>query len=308
MSAYQTGGGIVVGVDGSPASTAAVGWAAQDAALRDVSVTVVHAVAPIPPASQPLGEIPVPASYAQWQDSEAKRIIDGALEVIGHSTPDSGSPPVRTELVHGAIVPALVDFSREADMLVVGSRGQSAIRRVLLGSVSVGVLQRALCPVAVIHDEDQSPARSAHAPVLVGIDGSPTSELATDIAFDEASRRRVDLVALHAWSDLTELGPPAMGWSPAEWLEIHEREDQVLADWLDAWQKRYPAVAVRRVVVGGQPAHALVENAESAQLVVVGSRGRGGFAGMLLGSVSRAVVNSAPMPVIVARTSEAAVE
>lgn len=306
MSAYQTGRGIAVGVDGSSASTAAVEWAARDAVLRNVSVTVVHAIPPIPPASEPLGEIPVPAGYAQWRENEAMRIIDDAHEAIEHSTSDTGSPPVRSELINGPIVPALVDFSREADMLVVGSRGQGAIRRTLLGSVSAGVVQRAYCPVAVVHDEDQAAPRSAHAPVLVGIDGSPTSELATDIAFDEASRRLVDLVALHAWNDLTELGPPAMGWSPAEWLEIHEREDQVLADWLAAWQKRYPTVAVRRVVVSGRPAHALLEKSESAQLVVVGCRGRGGFAGMLLGSVSRAVVNSAPTPVIVARPTEAA--
>ncbi|MCV7090062.1 universal stress protein [Mycobacterium interjectum] len=302
MSAYPSGRGIVVGVDGSPASTAAVLWAARDAALHKISLTIVHAVEPIPPASGVWGEVPVPEGYGQWRESEAKRVIDDALHVVTQSTPDIDSVSVRSELVHGAVVPTLIDFSSSADILVVGSRGLNAASRAMLGSVSAGVVRRAHCPVAVIHDEDRGAARPAHAPVLVGIDGSALSELAADIAFDEAARRGAELVALHAWSDLAELGPPAMGWSPAQWLEVHDREDHVLAEWLAARQKRYPAVAVRRLVVGGRPGHALIENAETAQLVVVGSRGRGGFTGMLLGSVSRAVVNSVRTPVIVART------
>jgi nucleotide-binding universal stress UspA family protein len=302
MSAYQTSRGIVVGVDGSPSSTAAVEWAARDAEMHSASITLVHVIAPVPPSSGPVGESPIPAGYTQWQDSDAKRIIADALKVVEHNTAQTDSTPAHSELIHGAIVPTLVDFSSEADMLVVGCRGQGTVSRAILGSVSSGVLHRAHCPVAVIHDEDQAATRSADAPVLVGLDGSPTSDLATDIAFDEASCRRVDLVALHAWSDLSELGPPGMGWSPTEWLAIHEREDHTLAERLAAWQKHYPDVAVSRLVVCDRPARRLLENSESAQLVVVGSRGRGGFAGMLLGSVSRALVNSSRTPVIVART------
>jgi nucleotide-binding universal stress UspA family protein len=99
----------------------------------------------------------------------------------------------------------LVDLSKRADMVVVGCRGQGAVARALLGSVSSGLIHRAQCPVAVIHDEDPLTQRSPQAPVVVGIDGSPTSELATAIAFDEASRREVGLVALHAWSDMGPL-------------------------------------------------------------------------------------------------------
>lgn len=303
MSAHATGRGIVVGVDGSRASIAAVVWAARDAALHGVSLTIVHAIAPIPPASGVWGEVPIPDGYGPWRESEAKRVIDDGLHAVERSAPGIGPVSVRSELVHGAIVPTLVDFSSGADMLVVGSRGLNAASRAMLGSVSAGVVRRAHCPVAVIHDHGRTTAPSTHAPVLVGIDGSAVSELAADIAFDEAARRGVEVVALHAWSDLAELGPPAMGWSPAQWLEVHDREDHVLAEWLAARQKRYPVVAVRRLVVGGRPGHALIENAETAQLVVVGSRGRGGFTGMLLGSVSRAVVNSVQTPVIVARTA-----
>ena len=136
----------------------------------------------------------------------------------------------------------------------------------------------------------------AQAPVLVGIDGSPVSELATAIAFDEASRRHVELIALHAWSDAGVFDFPGMDWS-----SLKSSEDEVLAERLAGWQERYPDVTVHRHVVCDRPARQLIERAEAAQLVVVGSHGRGGFAGMLLGSVSAAVVQAARMPVIVAR-------
>jgi nucleotide-binding universal stress UspA family protein len=106
----------------------------------------------------------------------------------------------------------------------------------------------------------------------------------------------VDLIALHAWSDGGVMGFPGMDWSRME-----ASEDEVLAERLAGWQERYPEVTVHRDVVCDRPARQLVERSEEAQLVVVGSHGRGGFAGMLLGSVSSAVVQSVRTPVIVAR-------
>jgi nucleotide-binding universal stress UspA family protein len=120
--------------------------------------------------------------------------------------------------------------------------------------------------------------------------------LATAIAFEEASLRRVDLIALHAW---TEFG--VGDFLGMNWLEMKSSEDAALAQRLAGWQENYPDVQVRRLVICDHPARVLVEHSEEAQLVVVGSHGRGGFAGMLLGSVSAAVVQSARMPVIVAR-------
>ena len=129
-----------------------------------------------------------------------------------------------------------------------------------------------------------------------GIDGSRASELATEIAFDEASWRGVDLVALHVWSD-TDIST-AYGIDSSV---VQSAADKTLAKSLAGWQERYPEVAVQRVVEFERPIRHLLEQAEKAQLVVVGSHGRGGFAGMVLGSVSTAVAQEARVPVIVAR-------
>ena len=181
-------------------------------------------------------------------------------------------------------------------MVVVGSRGMGALGRAVLGSVSSGLVHHAHCPVAVVH-ADEAMAPDPTSPVLLGIDASPASEAATALAFDEASRRRVDLVALHAWSDLGVY--PIVGMY---WQQYEDEGHEVLAERLAGWQQQYPDVNVQRRVVCDQPARALIDESERAQLVVVGSHGRGGFKGMLLGSVSTAVAEGAKAPVIVART------
>jgi nucleotide-binding universal stress UspA family protein len=284
--------GIVVGVDGSPASMAAVDWATRDAAMRNVRLTLVHVASGL--AGTWL-QTPTLTGFGEWQRRRGREIFDDAVRFVERAIPGPGLIQVETEMYYSATIPTLVDMSKEAEMVVVGSRGHSAFDT-LLGSVSAGLVQHAHCPVAVIHDEDPMMPYPAHAPVLVGIDGSPTSELATAIAFDEASRRHVDLIALHAWSDSRLVDFPRLDWSSLE-----ASEDEVLAERLAGWQERYPDVKVDRHIVCDTPARQLIERSEAAQLVVVGSHGRGGFAGMLLGSVSSAVVQAARMPVIVAR-------
>ncbi|MGV0792412.1 universal stress protein [Mycolicibacterium sp. XJ1819] len=280
--------GIVVGVDGSPASRVAVDWAARDATLRNLSVTLVHVAGPILAS---WSRTPPPVGIGKWQQQQGRSALEDAVGVAR----EAGATRIKTEMYYSATVPTLVDLSKDADMVVVGSRGQGALGR-LLGSVSDGLVHHAHCPVAVIRDEDPLMPTPAKAPVLVGIDGSPASELATAIAFEEASFRQVDLIALHAWSDEGVLDFPGMDWST-----MKAGEDAVLAERLAGWQERFPDVQVHRLVVCDRPARQLVEHSEEAQLVVVGSHGRGGFAGMLLGSVSAAVVQASRMPVIVAR-------
>lgn len=284
--------GLIVGVDGSAASKAAVDWAARDASMRSVSLTLVHVASGL---AGTWPQTPPPIGFGEWQQQRGRRIIDEAVSIVEEATRATGPIRVKSEMYYSAVVPTLVDMSKEADMVVVGCRGQGAFAA-LLGSVSSGLIHHAHCPVAVIHHDDRSTPHRAQAPVLVGVDGSKVSELATAIAFDEASRRQADLIALHAWSDSGVLDFPGLDWST-----MKVSEDEVLAERLAGWQERYPDVTVRRDVVCDRPARQLIEHADAAQLVVVGSHGRGGFAGMLLGSVSAAVVQSTRTPVIVAR-------
>ncbi|HTQ17721.1 universal stress protein [Mycobacterium sp.] len=301
MSEKHTHPGIVVGVDGSPSSTTAVQWAIRDAELRNVPIKLVHVVAPMVTAGVGSLDIAASAEYVRLQQEQAQQIVEQAHKVATEAASPGRAPNVTSEVLHARVVPALVEVSEQADMLVVGCRGYGAVSQALLGSVGSGLTHHAHCPVAVIHDESPLTAHSAQAPVVVGIDGSPTSELATEIAFDEASRRGVELVALHAWSDMGPLGFPSTNWAPIEWRNIEDQEKEVLAERLCGWQEQYPDVVVHKVVVCDRPAFRLFEQTQKAQLVVVGSHGRGGFPGMLLGSVSTAVVNAARIPVIIAR-------
>lgn len=286
---------IVVGVDGSAPSDAALRWGAREAAMRKVRVTLLHVLSPVVTGwGMGYAIAPLPSDYGERQKEEGRRVLDAARRVVEDAAPD-GIVEVGTDLVYASPVPTLVDMSNDAQMVVVGSRGQGAWRRGLFGSVSTGLVQHAHCPVAVIRDDADAPIDDRR-PVVVGVDGSPASELATAIAFDEASWRAVELVAVHAWADYA-----TQAYVGPAWPDIKAEADETLAQRLAGWQERYPDVVVRPVVERDQAARHLLEQAQKAQLLVVGSHGRGGFAGMLLGSVSNSVVHAAEIPVIVAR-------
>jgi len=288
--------GVVVGVDGSPGSGAAVHWAARDAELRNVALTLVHV---LPATAGRWLESSLLPAWMSAQRERGRQVLDAALQIAAESCQRDASQ-IHTEMPCGINVPALVDLSKDADLVVVGCLGTGTLRGRHLGSVSSGLAHHALCPVVVIHDDVQLNAPAARAPVLVGIDGSRESELAIAIAFDEASRRKVDLIALHTWSDVGAFDPVFSLRGPG-WPALRAVEEEVLAERLAGWGERYPDVYVHRRIARGEPAYQLVDMSQSAQLVVVGSHGSGGFAGMLLGSVSAAVMLLAHVPVIVAR-------
>jgi nucleotide-binding universal stress UspA family protein len=294
-SSEATRSELVVGVDGSAASYAAVGWAAHEAAIRGVPVKLLYVV---PPTRMDSIEAPND-TITQEQEAKARQVLDRAHRIVDDRTGEA-RPKVRVELRYAGVVETLVDASRGAQLIVVGARGLGEFGRHMLGSVSSGLLHHAHCPVTIVRDPGSAGREIRDdAPVVVGIDGSPAAEAATALAFDEASHRGVPLVALHAWSDVGVF--PILGM---DWHVYRDEGDEVLGERLAGWQEIYPDVQVHRRLVCDAPARWLVNESESAQLVVLGSRGRGGFRGLHLGSVSLAVAQSARVPVIVVRSGD----
>jgi len=297
MSSRNARLGIVVGVDESPVAKVAVQWATRDAELHKIPLTLVHAISP-EVATWP--NVQLPPGLARWQRDRGRRLVDDAFKVVEEASQRGGPAEIRTEILSSPAIPALVNLSKDAEMMVAGDQGSGRWPGRLLGSVSSRLLRYAHCPVAIIHDQDPTMPDPGQAPVLVGVDGSPASELAIAIAFDEASRRNVGLIALHAWSDAD-----VSDWPGIDWPATQPMAEEVLAERLAGWQDRYPDVEVNRVIVRDKPARQLVQRSENARLIVVGNRGRGGFAEMLVGSVGESVAQMARVPVIVARESVA---
>ena len=182
MSTVSKHPGIVVGVDGSSGSNGAVQWAARAAELRNVSLTLVHVV---PPTAGAWLESSLLPAWMHAQRERGRQVLDDALKVAQESC-QLGPAQIHCEMPSATSVGALVDLSKDADLMVTGCLGTGTLRGRHLGSVSSGLAYHAHCPVAIIHDDSPVNADTTQAPVLVGIDGSPASESATEIAFDRS--------------------------------------------------------------------------------------------------------------------------
>ncbi|MET7752084.1 universal stress protein [Micromonospora sp. NPDC005367] len=282
---------VVVGVDGSPASLVAAEEAARAAVRRQLPLHLVHGYLHplgygVPLNPYDLG-VPAPTEPAQ------RMLEQTAAELAG----DRPGLHVEVRQVAGGPGAALVEESHRAELVVVGSRGLGGFTGLLLGSVGAQVAAHAHCPVLVVRPAG-GPA-PVLGPVLVGVDGSESASLAVRYAAEEAVRRGAELVLVHVTGGdhadaVGARDPRAGGPTPPE-------DEPLLATAVAAARVEHPDLTVTgRTVRAASAEQALIEASRDAALVVVGTRGRGGFTGMLLGSVSQALVQHAHCPVLVA--------
>jgi len=293
MSVVQ--GSVVVGVDGSEAAAAALDWAVRQAALEGRPLSVVHACG-VPGAMQDFEDI---VANERGLKSVGRSIAREAVRDARLTDPTIG---VESVVTMGHPETVLVEASESADLLVVGARGRGTVASALLGSVSATVARESHCPVVVVREFDEPPEGKDHRPVVVGVDGTPVSSAAVELAFRMASARRAPLTLLHATWDLREQASSVLDVRTfAEKVNLSEEEERLVAETVAGLSEKYPDVAVTETYRRGEPVRRLVEASHGASLLVVGSRGRRVLATTLLGSVSRGVAERAYCPVAVVR-------
>jgi nucleotide-binding universal stress UspA family protein len=284
---------VVVGVDGSESALHAARWAAREAARRRVPLRLVHAY------GIPVGYLP---GFVDWHSLHEALVAQGStwLEQARQAV-DETAPGLATEVVEakGGAAPALLAESARADLVVLGTRGVGGFMGLLVGSTAVELSAHAHCPVVVVRG-----AGAETGPVVVGVDGTPIGEAAIAFAFAAASARKTTLVAVHTWTDLLLETAFAGGAAALDFAPLAQQAEEVLGERLAGWQEKYPDVAVSRHVSRERAAKALLRHAEPAQLLVAGTRGRGGFRGLLLGSTSQHLLHHASCPVAVVPTAE----
>lgn len=275
---------IVVGVDGTPESEAALHWAVDAAEAGGMAVRVVRAYLsqvsqwpamgadgfiPEPPVDQYQAELDVAVAYVR--------------ERLGEGAGDG-------RLVYGNAAEVILEEAAGAELIVLGTKPRRRLEAAVLGSVATAVSAHATCPVVIV----RGAARPG--PILVGTDGSAGSDEALTFAFEHAARSGAHLLVVYCWQPFERHDAPVD--------DVRALLHDWLAESLAAYRDKYPAVAVRSKVVEGRPATALAELSTDASLVVVGSRGRGGIAGLLLGSVSQSLLRHADCPVAVVRRGD----
>ncbi|RDI55282.1 universal stress protein [Nocardia mexicana] len=287
---------VVVGVDGSVAADTALDWAADIAVCRDRALRIVHGydTVGLRRVRDRHGDRVAPMLDAAH--SHAAALVERAAQRVRAAAP---GVRVSSEATESGAAALLIRESETAYLVVLGAEGTSEFRS-HLGSVLLTVAAHGHGAVVVVRTDPAS-GNAVHrqGPVVVGIDGSPVSEAALAAAFEEASERGAELVAVHAWSDLD------LGWFEGESellvpvRDAGETQRAVLAERLAGWQEMFPDVRVSRRMYVSDPVRALQQWSGSARLLVVGSRGRGGYLGTLLGSTSNSLVQHAECPVMV---------
>ncbi|MFC5381592.1 universal stress protein [Aquipuribacter nitratireducens] len=285
-------GPVVVGVDGSPESYRALDWAAAYARDTDRDLRLVHAYGGGAAALR----LELAAQGAEvGHTREAQQVLETATGYARSLVGDR----VDGALHLGGAAGALREESRSAAVVVVGSRDHGGLTGLLLGAVGVPLSAHAACPVVVVRGRERQEPKP-DAPVVVGLDGSGESGAAVGFAMAEAQRLGSPLTAVLAWDELW-IGAPELADPVPDKPSLQEAAVRMVSETIAGWTERYPDVRVTRVVERGHPAPVLLREAQGARLVVVGSRGRGGFGGLLLGSTSQTLLHRSPTTVAVVR-------
>ncbi|MEH0985175.1 universal stress protein [Micromonospora sp. CPCC 205556] len=282
---------VVVGVDGSERALRAVRLAAAEARRRHRPLRVVHAF--IWPLLRVPVEPPEGAPPGGGLRHQAEQVVADAVAAAEAAAP---GVPVTGEIIDGEAAAVLLGESPAAALIVLGDRGLGGFASLVVGSVAVQVTTYADCPVLVARGEEH-----AGGPVVVGVDGSPASRATVEFAAEQASLRGAALHALHAYRHPASSGPGDMQPLVYDESALRGEEDQVLTESLAGVADRYPDVPITHRAVRKRPAAALTEASRDALLVVVGGRGHGPLTGLLLGSVSHAVLHHSASPVAVVR-------
>lgn len=289
MASHSVPRPVLVGVDGSTASRAAVTAGTEEARLRSAPLRLLT-VTPEPVHVAAEGE--GPEQFEPVVESPGVRPRELAMEAAGVL----GADQVSWSVEDGDPVHALVAAGADAQLLVVGSHGTGGVAGLFVGSTAVGVVTAAACPVLVLPDDTAAVVRGRSS-VVVGIEGRPEDEEVLGFAVAEALARRTDLVAVHAWQDaVLETAFRSMG-PLVDWAGVLADEQRLLSETLAGWVEKEPDLVVREVVVRDRPAAALVAAGLTAQLLVVGHRRRRALA--RLGSTTHAVLHRSGCPVAV---------
>ncbi|MDO9486063.1 MAG: universal stress protein [Actinomycetota bacterium] len=280
---------VVVGFDGSESSLLTAKWAAAEAELRGLGLTLVNAL--IPPTSG--GTFGPGMAVGLDTLEDIRKAAQASLDEVARTL--SGDD-IQSIVQIGSPTGVLLEASETAALIIVGSRGHGGFKELLLGSVSAQLVAHANCPVIVVRHESDS----AQDHIVVGIDGSESSKAAVAFAFATASLHKWKLVAVHAWDvpsfDLVILpGTPV----PMDFENISDSEVRLAAEVLAGFKAEYPDVEVEQVVTRGNAVKALLGASSSAAMIVVGTRGHGQVMSSVLGSVSHGVLHKSKVPVAV---------
>jgi nucleotide-binding universal stress UspA family protein len=282
---------VVVGADGSPPAMEAVRLAAGDAVRRGCGLRIVHVTEPW------VADLPPAPALGDALAEHARAVLDAAAAAARARAPGL---PIETVPLNGQVTAELLRQAQDAEELVVGTRGLGGFMGLMLGSVSMGLAGHTDCPVIVAgHVRDKVNRR-----IVAGNDGAPDSDAALEYAFEEAARRGARLHSIYAWK-VSAFLPTFQTYTP----EVESAFDwgkQAAKEQLAQWREKYPQVEVRETAVCAHPVEALAEASTTADLLVVGSRGRGAIGSAVLGSVVHGVLHHAHCPVAVVRPRPAA--